>query len=169
MQISFTTKPAAAKSKEAIALFTADAKKAGKLGTAIDKEIKGAVGRTLKGEAFDGKAGAVAAIYGTEAADQIVLVGLGEAEKLDAKAAMKAGGALAGHLNTAKLKSVEVQLDVPKGSALSVEELAANKVELLSCGRPTGRPLLFGLNEQSFVLAGDLSWRRVKTWACRFG
>ncbi|MAR56329.1 MAG: leucyl aminopeptidase [Rickettsiales bacterium] len=126
MQISFTTKPAAAKSKEAIALFTADAKKAGKLGTAIDKEIKGAVGRTLKGEAFDGKAGAVAAIYGTEAADQIVLVGLGEAEKLDAKAAMKAGGALAGHLNTAKLKSVEVQLDVPKGSALSVEELAAN-------------------------------------------
>lgn len=58
----------------------------------------------------------------------------------------------------------------PRGAgAATLEELAANKVESLSCGRPTGRPLLFGLNEQSFVLAGDLSWRRVKTWACRFG
>jgi leucyl aminopeptidase len=124
MNITFTTKPSVAKNKEAVALFTSEAKKPGKLGTALDKESAGAVGRTLKTGGFDGKAGAVEAVLGTEAAGRIVLVGLGD--NCDEKAAMKAGGTLAGHLNAAKIKSVEVLLDAPKGCALSVEDLAAN-------------------------------------------
>ena len=78
--------------------------------------------------------------------------------------AIRIPGCCAAMLGIRKSSSSAVGLSRPPG-----KEWQGSKSRNLSCGRPTGRPLFFGLDEQSVALAGDLSWRRVKTWACRFG
>jgi leucyl aminopeptidase len=130
LQIQFTSKAASGKAKDASALVVGVSQSLalGAAATALDSKAKGAIARALKASSFEGKVGQIEQLLGVDGliAGRIVIVGLGDAKKLDAMAYQKAGGALYGALHEAKITHAEIHLDAAKESKLSLSEAAAH-------------------------------------------
>lgn len=95
---------------------------------ALDRESKGALRRAVAASRFTGKKDEILAVLAP--ADlplaRIVLAGLGKPAALDALQFQNLGGNLAAHLNGAGEKQAAFLLDPVEGSALSLDEAAAN-------------------------------------------
>lgn len=105
-------------------LFEGVAEPAGATG-AVDKALQGAVSRLIASGDFSGKAGTTALLYadGGITAPRVLIVGLGTAEKFDARAARKA--AAVAHKALAKAKGVKHYATLVHGAGSGGLEPAA--------------------------------------------
>ncbi|MCC7016041.1 MAG: leucyl aminopeptidase [Rhodospirillales bacterium] len=94
---------------------------------ALDKATRGVVARALAASRFKGKAGQTLQVLAPARSGlaAILLVGLGEAKKIDALAMQGAGGAAYAALAGSGIGSVSVAVDAPEGAKLSAADLAA--------------------------------------------
>ncbi len=124
MNITFTASVSSGKAKAKHALvLLADAKgNLGSEGKKLDKKTKGAISRALKTAEFSGSY----TLHGVEGltADRVVVLGVGEAKSLDAKALQNIGGKAVAALNAARAKSAELVVEQIK-SKLGGDEVAA--------------------------------------------
>lgn len=95
-------------------------------GQEADKKLGNLISRALKQSRFKGETGQWLSIAAPESAglDRVALVGLGKANKLDAKAARKIGATLAKELDSAGISEAFVAVDVPQGDDELAAELA---------------------------------------------
>lgn len=95
-------------------------------GQEADKKLGNLISRALKQSRFKGETGQWLSIAAPESAglDRVALVGLGKADKLDAKAARKIGATLAKELDSAGISEAFVAVDVPQGDDELAAELA---------------------------------------------
>lgn len=120
MKINFTELTAAKTKLDAvIVLLVGEDKKLSATGQALDKQANGAISKAISGK-FSGKRGQYACVVAPSSlkADRVILTGLGDAKKLDAKALENIGGGLVPYINTARAKSATVLLDDIKGITL---------------------------------------------------
>ena len=95
---------------------------------ALDKATKGALRRAIKASRFKGKRGQTLSVLAPAGAklDRILLIGLGKAKDVDAKAMQRAGGyAYAGLANTGRT-ALSVLADGIEGAKVKPAEAAAN-------------------------------------------
>ena len=97
-------------------------------GERVDKATKGALTRAMNASRFKGEKGQTLAVVapGGVGANQVVLVGLGEADRFDDLAAQAFGGAVYKAVAGTGDKSAVVAVDPVKGSKLSASDAAAN-------------------------------------------
>ena len=95
-------------------------------GQEADQKLGNLISRALKQSRFKGETGQWLSIASPESArlDRVALVGLGKADKLDAKAARKIGATLAKEMDSAGISEAFVAVDVPKGDDELAAELA---------------------------------------------
>jgi len=91
---------------------------------AVDKAIAGGLAAILRSGDFRGKSGQTALVYsdGGVAAKRLLLLGLGEAESLDAEAFRKAGGDAVGE--AIRLEAKNVAIAVPRTRPVPLEAAA---------------------------------------------
>jgi len=94
----------------------------------LDKLSGGALTRALAGGKFKGGDGKLAELIAPAVAafSRIVMIGLGEARKLDAAKAEAAGGRLQAHLAASGESTATVLVDKVSGAKLSADEIAAH-------------------------------------------
>ena len=111
-----------AKAKHALVLLASSKGDLGTQGKALDKKAKGAISRALKTAEFKGSY----TLHGVEglSADRVVVLSVGDAKSLDAKAIQDLGGTAVGALNAARAKTAELVVEGIK-SKLSAAEIAA--------------------------------------------
>ena len=95
-------------------------------GQEADQKLGNLISRALNQSRFKGETGQWLSIAAPESAglDRVALVGLGKADKLDAKAARKIGATLAKELDSAGISEAFVAVDVPQGDDELAAELA---------------------------------------------
>lgn len=128
MKIQFA-ELAAAKSKldALVVVLVGEDKKLSALGAALDKQAGGALSRALSTGSFAGKRGQVHSITPPKAvkAERVVLLGVGSAKTLDAKALQGLGGAVVPVVNMARAASVTVFVEDLKGCPVPAAQAAA--------------------------------------------
>jgi leucyl aminopeptidase len=95
---------------------------------ALDKQTGEALSRAISASRFRGKSGDVLSVLAPSgvALTRVVLVGLGDATKLDELKAQSAGGTIVAHLNPTGETSATVMVDAVKGAHIDAAALAAN-------------------------------------------
>ena len=95
---------------------------------AADKASGGAIGRAMKISTFAGKSGQMLEVLAPAVlkASRILLVGLGEPDKLDEKGLETLGAQIVGRLFTSGETAATLEIDVPKGNKVKKAELAAH-------------------------------------------
>ncbi len=99
---------------------------------ALDKATKGALKRAIAGSRFKGKREQVLDVVAPAGVDldRVVLLGLGEAKKLDVLAGEALGGRIYAHLAKSGADAVTVMVDALKGAKADPVDLAVG----LACG-----------------------------------
>ncbi len=94
----------------------------------VDKAMDGGVSRAIKSSRFTGKANQTLMLIAPVglAASRVMVLGLGKADKLDAKAAQSAGGTIVASLANGGDKSVAVSLESPPAAVMAAGAFAAN-------------------------------------------
>ena len=94
----------------------------------VDKATKGALTRAKNASRFKGEAGQALTVMAPSgvSASRIILIGLGEAERVDDLGAHNFGGRAWKSVASTGQKSAMVAIDPIKGSKLDTSELAAN-------------------------------------------
>jgi leucyl aminopeptidase len=94
---------------------------------ALDKATRGTLARALAASRFKGKKGQTLQVLAPARSglSAILLVGLGEAKKIDALVMQEAGGAAYAALAGNGIAQVAVAVDAPEGAKLSAADLAA--------------------------------------------
>jgi len=112
MLTSITVKPDRITGSEEVVVVPLhkDARKLGPSAAALDRVCRGAVAAQLSARRFSGGRGetALIALQGAKAPSHVLLVGLGEADKVDAERAAQAGAAAARALSKGRFKSATV-------------------------------------------------------------
>ena len=126
MKITFTASQDALKKGVAAAFMEKDGKPPAAI-AALDEKSGGQIARAIKAADFGGAKGAsldIPAPAGLEL-ERLILIGAGEAEKLDAHGAECLGGRMAAALLKAKVEKATVLADAPQGCPLKADEFAA--------------------------------------------
>jgi leucyl aminopeptidase len=94
----------------------------------LDQTSGGIVSRAIAASRFEGKKDQTLLILapGGSTLAKVLLVGLGKAKDVDAKAAQAAGGSVIAHLLASKDATVTVAADLPEGAKLTPADFAAN-------------------------------------------
>ncbi|WP_237154959.1 leucyl aminopeptidase [Oryzibacter oryziterrae] len=108
-----------------LVLFLDSANACGPAATGVLAGVSGGIGRALATSSFTGKAGSLLEILAPSGltASRLLLVGIGEAGELDAKAALKLGGQVYGKLKDFKVASASILFEAATGEL--APELAA--------------------------------------------
>jgi len=125
MKISFAD-PALPSSGTLVA-FATEERQLSPTARTLDERSGGLIARAMAGGRFAGKANEVLPVTlpAGLGPDQVLLVGLGKAEKADEAAAQAAGGTVVGALNRAGRTEAAVALDAVPGAKLSAARMAA--------------------------------------------
>jgi leucyl aminopeptidase len=125
MKITFA-KTAPART-DAIVLFVGEAAKLAKAASALDKASGGHIGRAIAAAGFEGKKDTSLDIVAPAriGVGRVMVLGIGDAAKLTALDGELAGGAMAGALQAAKVKTAAVHAEIAGASALAPARLAA--------------------------------------------
>jgi len=93
----------------------------------LDRQLKGAIARTVKVGRFEGKLGQSVSIPAPAGSklDAVLVVGLGEGKSLDALALQSHGGRIYSAISTAGTAAVSVCVDAVRGCKLDAGEMAA--------------------------------------------
>jgi leucyl aminopeptidase len=111
-----------------VALFVAADKQLLATAQILDKEASGTLTRALGAGRFTGGKGQTLTVLGHAGASisRLLLLGVGKARDLDARAAEGLGGVIAAEANAAGHKAVTVVVDPVKGSKLTPAQIAAH-------------------------------------------
>src|SRR5262245_28689292 len=128
MKVEFSAFPKALSGN--VAVFVAADKQLLATAQAMDKNSGGAIARALSAGRYTGGKGQTQTILGQswgQSGDvaRLLLLGVGEGRKLDARGAEGLGGVIAAEANAAGHKSVTVVVDPVRGSRLRPGEIAA--------------------------------------------
>lgn len=112
----------------AYVVFVADGGKMSESANQLNKATNGSLKRALKSSRFNGRKDQTLVVLGSGgiSAKQILLLGVGAADKIDVLAAQSLGGAIFRSLATSSAKSASVLVDTIKGVKISDSEFAAN-------------------------------------------
>ena len=112
----------------AIAVFVLDGGTLSATAERLDKQTGGAVTRAMAAGRFKGDKGQTLKILAPQGvkADQILLVGLGKPDAVDALGAQNAGGTVVRELGSTAERSVSIMVDAIKGAPVSAVGFAAN-------------------------------------------
>ena len=125
MKVEFSAFPKAFAGN--VALFVTADKQLLASAQAADKDSGGALTRALGAGRFTGAKGQTLTVLGqTGGIARLLLLGVGKARDLDARAAEGLGGVIAAEANAAGHKAVTVVVDPVKGSRLTPAQLAAH-------------------------------------------
>ena len=129
MQISFTS-PSVVTAPVSGGAWVVGAAGTALLPAAItaDRASGGAISRAMKISTFSGKSGQMLEVLAPAGmkASRLLLVGLGEPDKLDEKGLETLGAQIVGRLFTSGETAATVELDVPKGCKVKKSEMAAH-------------------------------------------
>jgi leucyl aminopeptidase len=92
----------------------------------LDEDAGGAIARAIEVSRFTGAKGQTLSVLGQAKVGRLMLLGVGKARELDARAAESLGGLVVADANAAGQKSVTVVVDAVKGSKLSPGQIAAH-------------------------------------------
>jgi leucyl aminopeptidase len=123
MKVEFSAFPKALSGN--VAVFVAAEKQLLATAKALDGET-GGVTRAIDASRFAGAKGQTLSVLGTANLNRLVLLGVGKARELDARAAESLGGLVVVDANTAGQKAITVVVDAVKGTRLSSGQIAAH-------------------------------------------
>ncbi len=94
---------------------------------ALDKQIQGAITRSIKVGKFEGKMGQSITLPtpAGSSLDAVIVVGMGEAKKIDTLSVQNLGGKIYASLSKTGSSAVSICVDAPKGCKMSAAEMAA--------------------------------------------
>ncbi len=126
MKISFA--PLAAPRSGALAIGVLKDGKLGPAGLSLDKRTHGALSRAMRSSRFHGKPGETLSVLSPSGLplSRVILVGLGEAAKLDELRIEQAGGAVVAHLAKTDETAVAAVVDTGKDVKLGAGDQAAH-------------------------------------------
>jgi leucyl aminopeptidase len=124
MKVEFSAFPKALSGN--VAVFVGAGKQLLATAQAMDKAAGGAIERALSAGRYTGAKGQTQTILGQSGeVARLLLLGVGEGRKLDARGAEGLGGVIAAEANAAGHKAVTVVVDPVRGSRLKPAEIAA--------------------------------------------
>ena len=125
MKVEFSAFPKAFTGN--VAVFVAADKQLLASAQAIDKDAGGAIARAIGASRFTGAKGQTLTVLGQAGGiARLMLLGVGKARELDARAAEALGGMVAADANASGQKAVTVVVDPVKGSRLTPGQIAAH-------------------------------------------
>jgi len=128
MKINFTDIATAKTKLDSVIVFAVgEDKKLGSVASTLNKQAGGALFKAVMSGKFTGKPGQYVSVAAPDniKCDRIILAGIGNLKKLDAKALENLGGGVVPHVNSIGAKSVTFLLEDLKGAAVSLPEAAA--------------------------------------------
>ena len=109
-----------------VAVFVSAEKQLLATAKSLDQQGGGAVDRAIAASRFTGAKGQSLSVLGQPQLGRLLLLGVGKARELDARAAESLGGLVVADANAAGQKAVTVVVDPVKGTRLSPAEIAAH-------------------------------------------
>ncbi len=123
MKITFA--PASLPKSGVLVLITGEGGKLSGLAQAADQRCKGHLARAIKAAAFEGKRDQSIDVIAAGGFDRVVIVGCGKPETMTARDAELLGGAIAGTLQSLKVKEAVIAAELPGKVTLEPAEAAA--------------------------------------------
>jgi leucyl aminopeptidase len=123
MKVEFSALPKALSGN--VAVFVAADKQLLATAKSLDDET-GTLTRAIAASRFTGAKGQTLPVVGQANLDRLLLLGVGKARELDARAAESLGGLVVADANAAGQKAVTVVVDAVKGTKLSPGQIAAH-------------------------------------------
>jgi len=124
MKVEFSAFPKAFSGN--VAVFVGADKQLQASAKAIDRALRGAVGRAIEAGRFTGAKNQTLPVLGQAGFSRLLLLGIGKEAELDARAAEALGGLVAADANAAGQKAATVVVDAVKGSKVSPADVAAH-------------------------------------------